>query len=133
MARPHRVYNTPLTAKLGVGEDNRSLVVGPAPDAVMEQLPEVHRRAGNAAYDVVVAFCPDQRALTARLASLSGRITTSGSLWLCWPKRSSGMTTDLGEAKVRTAGLDSGLVDVKVAAVDPVWSALKFVLRRADR
>ena len=57
----------------------------------------------------------------------------AGVLWLAWPKRSSGVATDIGEADVRAAGLATGLVDTKIAAIDEVWSGLRFVRRLVDR
>jgi hypothetical protein len=84
-------------------------------------------------YDVVLAFCPDRAALRRRFAAQLPRLTTAGALWVAWPKRSSGVATDLDENVVRAHGLEVGLVDVKVAAVDATWSGLKFVRRVADR
>jgi hypothetical protein len=61
------------------------------------------------------------------------RLATAGRLWVCWPKKSSGVPTDLTENEVRELGLAGGLVDVKVCAVDATWSGLAFVRRLADR
>jgi hypothetical protein len=122
-----------LAAKLGVREATRTLVVGPAPEAVVAQLFGPHRRATKAPYDVIVAFCPDRRALDRHAGALPDRITTAGALWLLWPKRSSGVQTDVGEADIRSVGLSTGLVDVKIAAIDETWSGLRFVRRLADR
>lgn len=60
-------------------------------------------------------------------------LTKSGMLWISWPKKTSGVTTDLDENKIRAFGLANGLVDVKVCAVDETWSGLKFVYRTKDR
>jgi hypothetical protein len=122
-----------LAAKLGINESSRTLVVGPAPDAVVEQLFDPMRRATSAPYDVIVACCPDRRALDRHAASLPDRLTVAGGLWLLWPKRSSGVATDIGEADVRATGLATGLVDVKIATIDETWSGLRFVRRLADR
>lgn len=122
-----------LATKLGVSPASRTLVVGPAPGAVLDALFDPARRASRAPYDVIVAFCPDRRALERHAGSLPGRLTVTGGLWLAWPKRSSGVRTDVGEADVRASGLATGLVDVKIAAVDETWSGLRFVRRRADR
>ena len=131
---------TPLPAKLGVPAGGRVLLDG-APDAlVLEPLPDgvtVHRRAGARAgaqpYDVVLLFAPEAARLRSRWAPLAARLTTAGRLWVCWPKKSSGVPTDLTEHDVRAFGLDQGLVDVKVAAVDATWSGLAFVRRVRDR
>ncbi|HWA65700.1 MAG TPA: hypothetical protein VG899_04950 [Mycobacteriales bacterium] len=89
-----------------------------------------HRRAGRAPYDVIVAFCRDHRSLDLHVARTPTRLSPGGALWLAWPKRASGVVTDVGEAEVRRAGLTTGLVDVKIAAIDEVWSGLKFLHRR---
>ncbi|MDQ1631297.1 MAG: hypothetical protein QOC80_1269, partial [Frankiaceae bacterium] len=94
---------------------------------------ELHRRAGRSPYDVVLAFAPDRRALEARFVSSSRLLTTAGGLWVAWPKRSSGVPTDLDENVVRDAGLAAGLVDNKVCAIDATWSGLRFVVRLRDR
>jgi hypothetical protein len=122
-----------LAAKLGVKDSSRTLVVGPAPDSVVEQLFSPMRRPTSAPYDVIVAFCPDRRTLDRNAASLPDRLTVAGGLWLSWPKRSSGVKTDIGEADIRAVGLATGLVDVKIAAIDEIWSGLRFVRRLADR
>jgi hypothetical protein len=122
-----------LAAKLGVTSDSRTLVVGPGPRDVVEQLFSPLRRPTAHPYDVILAFCPDRRALDHHATSLPARLTTAGAFWLAWPKRSSGVPTDIGEADVRAAGLDTGLVDNKIAAIDETWSGLRFVRRLADR
>ena len=66
-------------------------------------------------------------------AKLAARLTPNGMLWIAWPKKSSGVTSDLSEQRVREIGLDCGLVDVKVCAIDDTWSGLKFVYRLKDR
>jgi hypothetical protein len=124
---------TVLAAKLGITHTSRTLVVGPAPESVVEQLFQPMRRATKAPYDAIVAFCPDRRALDRHAKTLPERLTVAGGLWLLWPKRSSGVRTDIGEADIRAVGLQTGLVDVKIAAVDETWSGLRFVRRLADR
>jgi hypothetical protein len=122
-----------LATKLGVTAQCRSLVVGPAPQAVLDELFAPHRRPTARPYDVIVAFCLTGRDLDTHLDRLPDRLSTAGGLWLAWPKRSSGVVPDLGEADVRAAGLATGLVDNKIAAIDDVWSGLRFVRRLADR
>jgi hypothetical protein len=127
---------TPLPRKLGIRDRSRVLLVSPPSSLGLDPLPlgaVVHRRAGREPYDVIVAFCPDARTLHARFAALAGSLTVAGALWACWPKKASGVPTDLTENLVREHGLQAGLVDVKVAAVDATWSGLKFVRRLADR
>jgi hypothetical protein len=122
-----------LAAKLGVKDSSRTLVVGPAPEPVVAQLFNPMRRPTSTPYDVIIAFCPDRRALDRHAATLPDRLAVAGGLWLTWPKRSSAVTTDIGEADVRAIGLATGLVDVKIAAIDETWSGLRFVRRLVDR
>jgi hypothetical protein len=125
----------PIAVKLGVHADSRVLLAG-LPAGVELGLPPgatVHERPGPLPYDVVVLFCPDAATLRRRFAPLAERLTVPGGLWVSWPKRSSGVRTDLDENVVRDHGLAVGLVDVKVAAVDATWSGLKFVRRLVDR
>lgn len=128
---------TPLPKKLGIVTGGRVLLVAaPAGFELAPLPPEVDLRRsdrGPAPYDVVVVFCPDAAALRRRFEGLSRRITDRGALWVCWPKKASGVPTDLTGNVVRDHGLTVGLVDVKVAAVDATWSGLKFVYRLADR
>ena len=93
----------------------------------------VHRRRTGDPYDVVLLFVIERHALAELFAKLSGCIVANGAVWVCWPKRASGVVTDLTENVVREHGLLVGLVDVKVAAIDATWSGLKFVRRLADR
>jgi hypothetical protein len=135
MTAPVGYSGKPLAAKLGIHADSRVLLVA-APDGVDLAAPpgaRVGTRPGPDPYDVILAFCPDKAALRRRFAPNAARLTTAGALWISWPKKSSGVATDLDENVVRAHGLAAGLVDVKVAAVDAVWSGLKFVRRLADR
>ena len=83
--------------------------------------------------DFVQFFTTEKRALEGRFRALERALAPAGMLWISWPKKSSGVATDLTEDVVRAVGLAHGLVDVKVAAIDDVWSGLKFVRRLADR
>jgi hypothetical protein len=122
--------------KLGVKPGSRVLVAD-APDGFgLDPLPlgvTVHRRAGREPYDVVLVFTFDLAALERKFQPLTEVLTTTGALWVAWPKRASGVATDLDENRVRDAGLAAGLVDVKVIAIDSTWSGLKFVRRLRDR
>jgi hypothetical protein len=100
------------------------------------ELPEgvtVHRRAGTSPYDVGLLFCPDRTTLVRRWPRAHEAVTPSGRLWVAWPKRASGLATDLDENVVREHGLAHGRVDVKVCAIDATWSGLAFVVRLTDR
>lgn len=125
-----------LPAKLGIKPGNRVLLLGAPELPELEPLPEgvtVQRRAGTVPYDVILLFCPDRAALHRRFAPTAALLTTAGALWTCWPKKASGIATDLSDGEVRTHGLARGLVDIKVAAIDANWSGLKFVHRLRDR
>jgi hypothetical protein len=134
MSVPVGYSGKPLAAKLGVRPGVRVLVLGAPPGfALAADGATVHSRPGPGEYGVILAFCPDQATLRRRFAAQLPRLETAGALWVSWPKKSSGVPTDLDENVVRAHGLATGLVDVKVAAVDATWSGLKFVRRVADR
>lgn len=113
-------------------KDSSRVLVTAAPDGFDLGAPH-HTRAGNQPYDIVLLFCPDLAALRHRWAGALRRTATNGALWIAWPKRSSGVRTDLTEDVVREFALPHGVVDVKVCAVDEVWSGLKLVRRLANR
>jgi hypothetical protein len=83
--------------------------------------------------DFVHVFVDEAAGLRARLANLRQRIAPDGMIWVSWPKKASGVKTDVNGNVVRDAGLGAGLVDIKVCAVDETWSGLKFVIPRAQR
>lgn len=127
-----RYSDTPLPKKLGIRAGMRvGLHAAPADfPAVLGALPEevALLRAPRGACDLELLFCA-RAADLARVPTLGGRIG-AGGLWLCWPKKTSGVVTDLSDAAVRAAGLAAGLVDVKVCAVDATWSGLRFLRRK---
>lgn len=125
----------PITEKLGVKPGHR-VYIERLPEGLPLEWPErvtVLRSAPAEPVDIVWAFCLDRRRLERRLPALLAKTAVAGSLWVSWPKKSSGVATDLDENVVRQLALDAGVVDVKVAAVDEVWSALKLVRRLKDR
>jgi len=122
---------TPLPRKLGITPTSRVLVVNPP--AGFDPGAPFHRRPGREPYDVVLLFCRDSAALQQHFGRAAARHTVAGMLWVCWPKRASGIVTDISENVVRDYGLQHGQVDVKVAAIDATWSGLKFVTRLRDR
>lgn len=128
---------TPLVRKLGIGAGASVLLDGAPPEFDLDELPDgatVTRRLGRGPYDVIVCFCPDLARLAARWPVLHERTTPAGSLWIAWPKRRPGSPqTDINENLVREYALGHGRVDVKVCAIDEVWSGLKHVIRRTDR
>jgi hypothetical protein len=134
---PAGYSGTPLPRKLGIKPEARvGLVSAPEGfDAVLGDLPpgvSVRRRL-QGRFDVVVAFFVSRAQLERRLPACRDALDEAGGLWVAWPKRSSGVVTDLGEGAVRELGLAAGLVDNKVCAIDATWSGLRFVYRLADR
>ena len=127
---------TPLPKKLGIKAGHYVLFHN-APEGFDPQpLPydvtvETSEDGGAGPYDVIVAFAGDHAALTDGYASLPPLLAKSGALWMCWPKKASGIVTDITEGTVRgdALALPIGLVDVKIAAVDATWSGLKLVYR----
>jgi trehalose-6-phosphate synthase len=83
--------------------------------------------------DMIHYFETNLTALKSVLPALKNQITRSGSIWVSWPKKSSKIETDVSENLIREIGLACGLVDIKVCAVDEVWSGLKFVIPVKDR
>jgi len=128
---------TPLIRKLGIKPDTRlALIAAPEGfDELLGELPPgvVARRRARGSFDVIVVFCKQRSELERRLASLPTALDRAGGLWVAWPKRTSGVPTDLADGVVRELGLAAGLVDNKVCAIDQAWSGLRFVYRVADR
>jgi len=127
----------PLVEKLGI-KAGASVAIVNAPkgyDRILGGLPSGVTRKGNAGgpLDFIQFFTREKRALERRFAALARALAPAGMLWISWPKKASGVATDLTEDVIRVIGLAHGLVDVKVAAVDDVWSGLKFVRRIEDR
>lgn len=125
---------TPLDKKLGVTEGT-TLALLTAPAGWSIDLPPrvaVRRRAGGHA-DVVVAFFTSAGTLEQRMDPLGAMIFPAGGLWIAWPKKASGVATDLTDDTIRSAALPRGLVDNKVCALDGTWSALRLVWRRENR
>ena len=128
---------TPLLKKLGIKEQSRLAFVnapknfqtylGPLPAGA-----DVVKRLAKP-LDLVLLFVKSERALARDFAKLSDKLATNGMIWIAWPKKSSGVATDLSFERVQRTGLDAGLVDVKICAIDETWSGLKFVFRLKDR
>ncbi len=127
----------PLVTKLGI-KPGATIAILNAPrgyDRILGKMPrDVKRKiAAVGALDFVQFFTAEKRELERRFPVLERALAPAGMLWISWPKKASGVTTDLTEDRIRAIGLAHGLVDVKVAAVDEVWSGLKFVRRVKDR
>jgi hypothetical protein len=132
---------TPLAKKLRIREASQvSLLAAPEGfEAKLEPLPEgarVFRNTGPetvSEVDVVLAFVKSSAALGRALPPLARAMKPGCTLWLIWPKKASALVCDLGQPVVRKMGLDAGLVDYKVCAVDETWSGLAFAARSAAK
>jgi len=130
---------TPLANKLGIKPGCKVAVLGGPRDfrATLGQVLEgVEFRSGLRGAkpcDVIVFFVDRKQALEQRFAEAAERLTPAGGLWIAWPKKASGVATDLNENLIRDIGLTAGLVDNKVCAIDETWSGLRFVRRLKDR
>ena len=128
---------TPLPRKLGIKEESRVALVdapqgfrstlGPLPDGAT-----VQSRLGRG-LDVIVFFTTSRGALAKRFERLARSLDPAGGLWIAWPKKSSGVETDLDQSVVMEIGLATPLVDNKVCAIDETWSGLRFVVRKENR
>ena len=128
---------TPLPKKLGIQPDARVAVLR-APegfDATLGKFPAgvTLRTRARRPLDVIVSFTANERDLRHRFATLARALDPAGGLRIAWPKRASGIPTDLDGNVVREVGLAAGLVDNKVCAIDETWSGLRFVVRLEDR
>ena len=128
---------TPLAKKLGI-KDGHRVAFPSAPDDfadVLGELPagvQVKARAAGP-LDVIVFFTQRRAELERRLPALRRALDPAGGLWIAWPKKSSGVATDLDQAVVMEVGLATGLVDNKVCAIDETWSGLRLVIRKELR
>ena len=128
---------TPLVTKLGVKPGFRVALVnapkafkeelGPLPDSAKYKSPTVD------SLDLILLFVSSETQLTLQFAPLAAKLQKNGMIWVAWPKKSSGVVSDLTFDNVQRIGLDAGLVDVKICAVNEIWSGLKFVYRLKDR
>lgn len=128
---------TPLAKKIGIKEGTRIALVNAPKDFQLEptELPDNVEfvKQSAKALDIILYFVTTERALAKDFSKLAARLTSNGMIWIAWPKKSSGVATDLAFERVQRIGLDAGLVDVKICAVDDTWSGLKFVYRLKDR
>ena len=129
--------STPLPKKLGVKENQRiALINAPANfERELGALPYNTKLVKRlvAPLDLVLLFVDREKDLAKHFPELAKKLSTNGMIWIAWPKKSSGVQTDLVFERVQRIGLDCGLVDVKICAVDDIWSGLKFVIRLRDR
>jgi len=129
---------TPLAKKLGFKEGFRVGFVNP-PRGFQQELGSLPSGVKISVarlpkpLDLILFFADSQQILKREFPKLAQKLEKNGMLWIAWPKKASGVATDLSDNSVRKIGLDAGLVDVKVCAVNDIWSGLKFVYRLEDR
>jgi hypothetical protein len=128
---------TPLAKKLGIKEGFRVALVG-APKRFRSELEGLPKRVEfvtsvETSLDLIVFFAKTRSELLGHFSRLAAKLAPAGMLWIAWPKKASRVASDLSDGVVRETGLDAGLVDTKVCAVNEVWSGLKFVIRVKDR
>jgi hypothetical protein len=125
---------TPLPQKLGLKPNARVAVVD-APDQFTLDLPEGAALVDTRAHgiDVIVWFVTARATLRQKLPAVAARMQPAGGLWIAWPKKASGVPTDMTEDFVRAIALPTGLVDNKVCAIDETWSGLRLVVRLENR
>ncbi|MEM7342285.1 MAG: DUF3052 domain-containing protein [Actinomycetota bacterium] len=128
---------TPLVKKLGIKAGHRVGVLGDPGhfEELLRPLPDGAHVVRNPrrGCEVVVAFAPNRSQFVARLDRTVGHMPADGSLWIAWPKRASGVPTDMTENVVREEAFPRHLVDVKVCAIDDTWSGLKLMVRKERR
>lgn len=128
---------TPLSKKLGI-KDGFHVRLLNVPKEVLTELKSALSHCDTASdikkpLDFIMTFTKSKTELSKEFGPLSHQLSPAGMLWISWPKKSSGVPTDLNENIIREVGLATGLVDVKVCAVTDTWSGLKFVRRLKDR
>ena len=128
---------TPLPKKLGIKDDFRVALLH-MPEDVKTDLQDAFakcrsRKIADKDLDFIFLFAKSRAALERDLFPATQALAPAGMLWIAWPKKTSGVATDLDENVVRQSGLAAGLVDIKVCAVTDIWSGLKFVIPVKDR
>jgi hypothetical protein len=128
---------TPLAQKLGIKPDATMVVINAPANyrKLLGKIPEKVKFASPAPNEMEFGhfFTKSRRELETTLKKLRQKIADSGTLWVSWPKKSSGVATDITEDVIRTVALPLGFVDIKVCAVDETWSGLKLMVRRTNR
>jgi hypothetical protein len=128
---------TPLAKKLGIKDGFHFILIDAPLDVTAELKLSLqkctHPKDGKTPIDFAMLFTKSAVSLTKEFAKIAKQLSPSGMLWISWPKKASGVETDLNENIVRDVGLAAGLVDIKVCAVTDIWSGLKFVRRLKDR
>jgi hypothetical protein len=134
---PEKKYDTPLVKKLGIKPGHQLLIVN-EPDGFAELLVglpqdvEMELPEGESA-DVIVFFTTEAAEVKKLVPKLKKRLKPGGGFWIAWPKKTSGVETDVTFEVVQPTGLKTGLVDNKICAIDATWTALRFVFRKGKK
>jgi hypothetical protein len=130
---------TPLPQKLGIKENHKVAILG-APSGLAKTLGTLPtgaviatKLAGKQPLDVVIGFVTKRSELAPMIERVRPRMAPAAGLWIAWPKKSSGVATDMTEQVIRDVALPTGLVDNKVCAIDDTWSGLRLVIRKELR
>jgi hypothetical protein len=128
---------TPLAKKLGIRKGSHVALIGVPTEVMAEIQPALSScriaTNGRGPFDFIFLFARSQAEFRPLLRKMTKALAPAGMLWVSWPKKASGVPTDLTEDVIRQIGLKAGLVDVKVCAVTDVWSGLKFVIPLKNR
>jgi hypothetical protein len=123
---------TPLLKKIGIKEGHRVLLINP-PRNMPEEFHEYADEQPQKDVDVIVLFAMSQAEFRDAFTRAAKKIQPEGMIWIAWPKKASGIKTDLTEDEIRNFALEGIFVDVKVCAIDETWSGLKLVIRKELR
>ena len=128
---------TPLAKKLTI-KDGMCVWFDGMPDSVREEIDEAgldlaDQKSPDEGFDAGHIFVTVEASLVSKLNDLRRRVHSDGQVWVSWPKKASGVQSEVDEHDVRAAGLDAGFVDIKKCAVDETWSGLKFVIPKDQR
>lgn len=130
---------TPLPQKLGIKDNHKVAIIG-APTGFADTLGTLPagasvatKLAGKQPLDVVIVFVKQRAELAGAIERARPRMAPAAGLWIAWPKKSSGVATDMTEQVIRDVALPTGLVDNKVCAIDETWSGLRLVIRKELR
>ncbi|MFN3747663.1 MAG: DUF3052 family protein [Sphingorhabdus sp.] len=137
MVVPAGYSGTPLAKKLGI-KDGMHVWFDAMPDSVRAEIADygvalIEENAPSQNVDAAHVFVTEKSILAKRLVALRNSLKTSSQLWISWPKKASKVSTDITEDTIRELALPMGWVDVKVCAIDAVWSGLKLVIRKELR
>ena len=126
---------TPLWKKLGMKPDTVWVLFDAPQGFVVEEAPAplVDLEELTDFFDGALAFCTTKEAVQQALSTAKSKMTAHGGLWICWPKKSSRLDSNIGQMDVMQLGIESGFVDNKVCAIDEDWSGLRFVVRKENR